>query len=496
MPHEAMTTVHPVRAPLVEHWDRAADIVVVGFGCAGAAAAIEASGSGASVLVLERAGGWGGSSAISSGQIYLGGGTYLQRACGFEDSAAEMYCFLEAVVGAGHDAGKLRLYCDGSVEHFDWLVACGVPFKPVFYDGGYRPNVIDGGLMFSGGENAAPWDRIVRPAPRSHTPCVDDREGQRRGGWSLMNSLVAEAARRGVDVAYDVRALRLVLDDGGGVRGVVARCYGQDIAVRAELGVVLTAGGFAFNDEMVRRHAPVIERCTRLGTDGDDGRSIRMAQAAGAAVKHMGASVSAYGVKSGALAPSILINRSGQRFINEDTYYGRVAQTVLLQQDGISYLVLDEDTFERIDADSLQGRRPTWVCATVKELEAEMGMPRDALVNTVDFYNEHAERGEDPLYGKRAAWLKPLRSPFGAIEMPIQSISVFTAGGLETTTDGHVLDLDGAPIPRLYAAGRTTSGLAVSGYVSGLSLGDGTFFGRRAGRAAAGAGARDEDPVG
>ena len=89
-----------------------------------------------------------------------------------------------------------------------------------------------------------------------------------------------------------------------------------------------------------------------------------------------------------------------------------------------------------------------------------------------------------------------MRSPFGAIEMPIQSISVFTAGGLDTTTDGHVLDLDGAPIPRLYAAGRTTSGLAVSGYVSGLSLGDGTFFGRRAGRAAAGVGARDEDPVG
>ena len=95
MPHEA-ATVHPRRAPLVEHWDRAADIVVVGFGCAGAATVIQARAPGASVLVLERAGGWGGSSAILSGQIYLGGGTYLQRACGFEDSAAEMYCFLEA----------------------------------------------------------------------------------------------------------------------------------------------------------------------------------------------------------------------------------------------------------------------------------------------------------------------------------------------------------------------------------------------------------------
>jgi 3-oxo-5alpha-steroid 4-dehydrogenase len=479
------TTVRPVRASLVEHWDRTADVVVVGFGCAGAAAAIEASVAGARVLVIERAGGWGGASSISSGQIYLGGGTDLQRSCGFEDSAEAMYRFLEAVVGPGHDEDKLRRYCDGSVEHYDWLVGCGVRFKPVFYDGGYRPSVADGGLMFSGGENAAPWDRIARPAPRSHTPCVGDPHRERKGGWSLMSALAAEVGRRGAEVAYDVAVRRLVVDDGGVVQGLIARSGGRDVAIRADRAIVLTAGGFAFNDEMVRRHAPMIARCTRLGTDGDDGRGIRMAQAAGAAVKHMGASVSAFGVKAGALAPSILVSRSGQRFINEDTYYGRVAQTVLLKHDGTSFLVLDEDTFERIDADSLQGRRPTWVCDTVAELAAEMGVPCDALVNTVTFYNEHAAAGEDPLFGKRATWLQPLRAPFGAIELPVESLSVFTAGGLDTTADGHVLDLDGAPIPGLYAAGRTTSGLAVSGYVSGLSLGDGTFFGRRAGRAAA-----------
>ena len=487
MTHPA-ASVHPVRASAIRAWHRRADVVVVGFGCAGAAAAIEAAASGAGVLVLERASGWGGASAISSGQIYLGGGTSVQEACGFADSPTEMYRFLEAVIGSGHDEDKLRSYCDGSVEHFDWLVACGVPFKAAFYDGGYRPGVADGGLMFSGGENAAPWDRIARPAPRSHTPCVLDPHGERKGGWALMSALVAEAARRGAEVEYDCQAQRLVVDDAGAIRGVVAQRYGEEMAIHAARGVILTAGGFAFNDEMVRRHVPAIERCTRLGTDGDDGRSIRMAQAAGAAVKHMGASVSAYGVKSGALAPSILVNRSGQRFINEDTYYGRVAHTVLHKQDGISYLVLDETTFEGIDSDSLQGRRPTAVAETVEELETEVGFPSGALVNTIAYYNHHAERGEDPLFGKRAAWLTPLRSPFAAIEMPVESMSVFTAGGLDTDVDGHVLDLDGTPIGGLYAAGRTTSGLAVSGYVSGLSLGDGTFFGRRAGASAASAG--------
>ena len=63
--------------------------------------------------------------------------------------------------------------------------------------------------------------------------------------------------------------------------------------------------------------------------------------------------------------------------------------------------------------------------------------------------------------------------------------ATFTLGGLSTTVDGEVLTVDGAPIPGLYAAGRTTSGIAAGGYVSGISLGDGTFFGRRAGLGAA-----------
>ena len=307
------TTVQPVRATAIREWHRRAEVVVIGFGCAGAAAAIEASAGGAGVLVLERASGWGGASAISSGQIYLGGGTCAAAGVRFR-RLARRRC-----TGSWRrwsDPATTRTscgsYCDGSVEHFDWLVACGVPFKAAFYDGGLPPGVADGGLMFSGGENAAPWDRIARPAPRSHTPCVLDPQGERKGGWALMNC-ASSPRRHGVASRWSTTAMRsdwssttpapCVGSSPGG--------YGEDVAIHAARGVVLTAGGFAFNDEMVRRHAPAIERCTRLGTDGDDGRSIRMAQAAGAAVKHMGAIVSAYGVKSGALAPSILVNRSG-----------------------------------------------------------------------------------------------------------------------------------------------------------------------------------------
>src|SRR5215468_12754733 len=119
-----MTTARaaqPRRLQEVPRWDLEADVVVVGLGAAGACAAIEAARAGASVQVLER--GWrgGGTSAESTGQIYLGGGTPLQKACGFEDDPEEMAKYLMASCGPGADADKIRLYCERSVEHYHWI---------------------------------------------------------------------------------------------------------------------------------------------------------------------------------------------------------------------------------------------------------------------------------------------------------------------------------------------------------------------------------------
>ena len=102
----------------VPQWDREADVVVIGFGAAGACAAIEAAEAGCEVLVLERASGGGGTSALSTGQIYLGGGTRIQQVCGFEDSPEEMFKYLMASCGPGADEAKIRLYCDNSVAPF------------------------------------------------------------------------------------------------------------------------------------------------------------------------------------------------------------------------------------------------------------------------------------------------------------------------------------------------------------------------------------------
>ena len=100
--------------------DRTVDVVVVGQGIAGACAALEAHRAGAEVLVLERAGGGGGASALSEGIFYLGGGTPVQQACGYDDTAQNLYDFLRASTSHPDDA-VVRTFAEWAREHFDWL---------------------------------------------------------------------------------------------------------------------------------------------------------------------------------------------------------------------------------------------------------------------------------------------------------------------------------------------------------------------------------------
>src|ERR1700761_3715971 len=103
----------------VAGWDATVDVLVIGLGCAGATAAIEAARSGADTLILERASGGGGTTAMSGAVIYCGGGTALQLACGFDDTVGDMYRYLSASTGNSPNADKLRRYCEDSPGHFD-----------------------------------------------------------------------------------------------------------------------------------------------------------------------------------------------------------------------------------------------------------------------------------------------------------------------------------------------------------------------------------------
>jgi 3-oxo-5alpha-steroid 4-dehydrogenase len=482
--------VAPVPASAIARFDGEADVLVVGLGCAGAAAALEAAVAGAAVVVLERASGPGGSSALSGGEIYLGGGTSVQKACGFEDDADDMFAYLFAALGPHADEEKLRLYCDGSVEHFGWFRSLGVEFRESLFDEPtWMPPTKDG-LMWLG-ENAWPYDQLARPAPRGHRPAAEGF-----AGWLLMDRLVAAVREAGVSVETDTLASALVVEDGR-VVGVAGRRYGADVAYRARRGVVLTTGGFVDNEEMLAAHAPVLLGHDKVSDGLDDGSGIRMAAALGAATRRMGSVEIALTALPAAMVRGMMVNALGQRFINEDVYPGLFSSAAVKHQPSPWWVIVDQVGWESIPARDLWGVRPLHAADTLADLESELGIPHGALQATVAAYNRHAARGEDPLCHKNVRWLRPLEPPFAALD-PREGFARgrdssprgtgaagFTLGGLHTTLDGAVLDVSGAQIPGLFAAGRASAGIHGDGYVSGTSLGDGTFFGRRAGRSAA-----------
>jgi 3-oxo-5alpha-steroid 4-dehydrogenase len=403
-----------------------------------------------------------------------------------------MHRFLMAAMGPQANEERISAYCEGSVEHFEWLSALGVEFKPTMWDQPAWTPPTDDGLMWIG-ENSYPFDELARPAPRGHRP-----RGSGRVGNVLMGVLLAALDEVACPTRVDSRVDRLVVDTDGGVVGVVARQEGADVHIRARRGVILCAGGFAFNDQMLTQHAPRLLPHTRLGTDHDDGAGIRMAQAVGAAAVRMDAGEASINFAPALMARSILVDARGQRFVNEDTYGGRIGQLALYQRDARAYLIFDETALDDVPPELRHGRQPQWVCASVSELEGELGLPPRSLELTLELYNHHAAKGEDPQFHKRARWLRPIGTPIGAMDVRAKradgppdpadrgtGFRVFTLGGLETSTDGEVLDVQGEPIPGLYAAGRTASGICAWGYISGTSLGDGTYFGRRAGAAAA-----------
>src|SRR5918992_5253433 len=460
------------------------DVVVVGFGIAGGCAALEAARSGARVLLLERAAVHGGTSSMSGGHFYLGGGTAVQKATGHEDSAEEMYKYLVAV-SKDPEPDKIRAYCEGSVEHFDWLEALGFEFERSYFPGKAVIQPGTEGLMFTGNEKVWPYVEQAAPAPRGHkVPVPGDTEGTKLV-MDLLRDRVEEA---GVEVRYETGVTNLVTDSSGAVVGVAWRSFGSTGVVRAP-SVVIAAGGFVMNPDMVGEHTPALgSKLFTLGSTYDDGLGIRLGASVGAELKHMDEPfITAPFYPPSILVTGLIVNAEGRRFVAEDSYHARTSHAVMQQPGAAAYLIVDSTHVEYPKmplVPLLDGFE------TVAEMAGALEIPEPTLQASLDRYNQYAEKGEDPDFHKSADWLAVQdRAPWAVFDLRLGKAlyAGFTLGGMRVSVDGEVQRADGSVIPGLYAAGACASNLAQdgAGYSSGTQLGEGSFFGRRAGLHAA-----------
>jgi 3-oxo-5alpha-steroid 4-dehydrogenase len=461
----------------------AVDVLVAGFGIAGGCAAVEAAAAGASVLVLERAAAAGGTSAMAGGHFYLGGGTVVQRATGFEDTPDDMFAYLMAVTPEP-EADKIRAYADGSAEHCAWLESLGFQFERSYYPGKAVIQPQTQGLMYTGNEKVWPFRDLARPVPRGHkVPVPGDT-----GGAKLVIDLLVERARQlGVEVWYETGATALVTE-GDRVCGARWRSYDKEGVVRAR-STILAAGGFVMNSAMVAEHVPALaQKPFVLGATYDDGLGIRLGMSAGGQALHMDqAFITAPFYPPGQLLTGIIVNRDGKRFVAEDSYHSRTSGFVLDQPGSAAFLIVDSAHMAYPEM-PLVPFIDGW--ETVAEMERGLGIPAGHLAATLEAYNAAAARGEDPEFRKHPDWLEPQDAgPWGAFDLTLGKAMYagFTLGGLRCTVDGQVQRSDGSVIAGLYAAGACASNIAQDskGYSSGTQLGEGSFFGRRAGRHAA-----------
>lgn len=522
---------------------READVVVVGWGAAGACAAIEALDAGLSVAILDRFSG-GGASQKSGGVVYAGGGTRHQVAAGYPDSAAAMFAYLKHEVGSVVSDATLRRFCEESVGNLEWLEAQGAPYSHEVPPGGKTSYPSDGYyLYFSGNEMVPDSMGAEAPAPRGHRTV-----GKGHGGVVLFAALRAACIRKGAQVFTQSRMTDLVQDSSGRVVGVMARqippgseeaklhaswsarseavnntrpklasqlrrkaealeeTHAEAFELRARRGVVLSTGGFIFNREMVRQYAPKYAQNFRIGSSGCQGDGHRVARSIGAALDHMHhATAWRFINPPAALTGGIAVNARGERIENEETYGARLGYGICEENEGRAWLILDSQIRWAALKQILFGRlwwfqwAPAFVllfiqarsARTVSALARKIGLPEAALEHAVEMNNQSAAGACPDPVGKSEHSRVSLRGPrFFAVDIgvanPFFPLGALTLGGIRVSEQsGQALREDGSVIEGLYAAGRAAVGVASNRYVSGLSLADCVFSGRRAGRALA-----------
>ena len=477
-------------------WDKQVDVVVVGFGGAGAAAAITVQNSGATVLILEKApkGEEGGNTRVA-GQGYLNA-----------SPKEEAIDYFNALCGPFTvDQDVVRAWADEIGLNNDWLASIGGDPQ----------------------EHQHPPEGIEFPQFPGSNSTHKFHEGPVVGysnTWLLFERAVNE---REIEVLYESPAKELIQRNGTGeIVGVRAEQGGKSVYVRANKAVILTCGGFENNQEMIRNYLPGLPYCYTTGSPHNEGDGITMAMEVGADLWHMnnyagpsmGLKVPEYRTTFSMAAlhfskvldgGMIVVGPDANRFADEKrkTSHGKVYESGRwgpLMTPCPMYMIFDHkmftsgplydkdpkagwntmvDRYDWSDDNSAELDRG-WIkkADTIAELAESIGVDASTLESTVGKWNEDSVAGADTDFG-RTMMLKPLaEGPFFALELSPSMLN--TQGGPRRNGKGQVMRPDGSPLPRLYSAGELGSIYSFL-YQGTGNIGECLVFGRISGRNAA-----------
>jgi succinate dehydrogenase/fumarate reductase flavoprotein subunit len=468
------------------------EVLVVGYGGAGAAAAIAAHDAGAKVILIEKA-------ARAGGNTRLSGGTLRE----FLDTkkAAQYY---QAILDQTVSRAVVRAFVDETAANPDWVRGLGAELLKAT-EGPQRfppsPHVI--WPFLAGAEGMGGRFQVVGPS--------------RVGGSNLFDVLIKAIDKRGFKVLYNTAAKKLLTSESGEVTGVIADSSQGEIQIKAKRAVVLTCGGFQYNEDMQLNYLGI--KFMSQGCKGNTGDGIRMCQELGADMWHMRGVSCGIGYKFpefdtpigiGIRTPQyIYVDQTGRRFIDEtgvDVHamaydFSHLDHMSLTYPRMPAYLIIDDSTFSNSpliggcpgaimdvyewSKDNKAELEKGWfkTAPTIRELAPKIGLRPEILQDTIAKYNLACLSGYDPEFKRRqetiAALIKP---PFYAAE--VWPCLLNTQGGPKRNEKAQILDTNGKPIKRLYSAGELGSMFNML-YPGAGNISECMAYGRIAGRNAA-----------
>lgn len=444
------------------------DLVVVGSGIAGLAAACRATELGASVTIVEKTDGTGGSTAMSGGWFAFSG-TDEQADRGIEDDDASFLADMWAASSGHADQRLLGAYVEKQHDAYRWTKDAGITYDVV---------------KISSGQSIA----------RSHHTPIGP-----------MIAVLHDTALRGTGATLHLRTpmTRLVTDAGGTVTGVtVEGDDGRLRDIRARRGVVLTTGGFSRSRSLLELFVPAQLAAIPHGGPGSTGDGLNAGRRIGADFRDTGFVSGTYGshpqtsdteheLLTAFYLGAVIVNTAGERFVDESRTYKEIGQLCLQQPDGLGVQVFDrivraqsQPGVPLSDIDHLAAKGHVLEASTLGELAGMAGVDAGGLAATVDRYNAAItgrgsdDRGRTALCNGVGDLTTISEPPFYAY--PAKTLMTSTYAGLCVNPDAEVLDLDAEPIGGLYAAGEVVGGFHGSSYVTGTALAKGLIFGRAA----------------